>query len=71
MSFHVYQNWHRKRALVHRSHCSHCNNGQGKQPQDSGRNGKWHGPFSGKAAAAAFMQTFGYAETDLCRVCNP
>ena len=71
MSFHVYQNWHRRRALVHRSACSHCKNGQGTQPSDSGNNGKWHGPFDGRAAAVALMQGFGYGDTGLCKICKP
>jgi hypothetical protein len=71
VTYYVYENWHRKRTLVHRSSCSHCKYGQGTQPHDSGINGKWHGPFDSKGAAVALMQSFGYSELGLCKVCNP
>jgi len=59
MSYYAYQNWHRQRALVHLGSCGNCNHGQGKQPKDSGSNGKWHPPFVNRASAVALMQTFG------------
>jgi hypothetical protein len=71
MSFHVCQNWRRKRALVYRSGCSHCNNGLGKRSEDSGHNGRWHGPFDSRDTAVVLMQSFGYAVCGFCRVCNP
>jgi len=71
MSYYVYQNWHRKRALVHQSNCGQCKNGQGTQPHDSGHNGKWHGPFDNRGAAGALLQSFGYSDSGQCRVCKP
>jgi len=71
MSYHVYQNWRRNRTLVHRSTCSHCKNGQGTQPHNSGSYDKWHGPFGTRGAATALMQTFGYTDSGLCKVCKP
>ena len=71
MKYYVYQNWHRVRARVHLGTCSHCKNGQGTQPQDSGQNGKWHDPFDSKDAAITLMLSFRYADSDLCKVCRP
>ena len=47
----VYENWTHKRARVHMADCSHCNDGKGTQPSDSGQNGKWYGPFNERDAA--------------------
>ncbi len=44
--FWVYENWRRKRGAVHYTDCGRCNRGKGTQSEDSGKNGKWHGPLS-------------------------
>jgi len=71
MSFYVYQNWHRMRTRVHRDACSNCNDGRGKQPIDSGKNGKWQPPFDSCAAAVALMKSFGYPDSKPCEICKP
>jgi len=70
VTYYVYENWHRKRTLVHRSSCSHCKDGQGTQPHDSGINGKWHGPSTARCGSCLDAE-FGYSELGLCKVCNP
>ena len=47
----VYENWTHKRTRVHLAECGHCNHGRGTQASHSGRNSKWHGPFSDRAMA--------------------
>ena len=70
MEYYVYENWTRDRGRIHSGECGHCNHGQGNQPQDSGRNGKWHGPFE---RDAAFVYARGLNKSDMkpCSVCNP
>lgn len=70
MEYWVYENWTLKRARVHVDRCSYCNNGKGLQPVDSGRNGKWHGPFSTRLAALNKMKNFGYPDMKDCVVCS-
>lgn len=70
MSYWVYENWTHKRARVHRAKCSHCNDGRGVQPSDSGRNGKWYGPYDRDRAfdqAKALQQE----DTAACSFCVP
>jgi hypothetical protein len=71
MAYYVYENWHRRRALLHRGDCNNCKNGQGKQPYDSGNNGKWHGPIDSRSAAMSLMRGFGYGDIGQCQVCKP
>jgi hypothetical protein len=70
-NFWVYENWTHKRARVHRGDCSYCNDGHGTQPSDSGRNGKWHGPFSDRASAFATAERLKEADTKACYTCGP
>jgi hypothetical protein len=51
MDYWVYENWTVKKAKIHRSDCSHCNEGPGTHPGSNDRNEQWHGPFSTVAAA--------------------
>lgn len=71
MSFFVYQNWHRTRARLYRGGCSYCNLGGGTQPQDSGLNGKWYGPFDTRRVASSLMMSFAYADVGFCPFCKP
>lgn len=48
MSFHIYEHWTaEKKAVIHDSKCSRCNNGQGCHPNHprGNKNGRWIGPF--------------------------
>jgi hypothetical protein len=50
VNFYVYENWTHDRTRIHRGDCTFCNEGQGRGTEDSGRNGRWHGPFSREQA---------------------
>ena len=71
-SFYVYENWtvSPKKAIVHLGACSFCNSGRGVHQRASGRNGRWHGPYSSllneadQAAAAT-----GRERREHCRFC--
>lgn len=67
----VYENWTHKRARMHVAECSFCNKGRGFQPEDSGRNGRWIGPFSDREAASLALQNTGLADRNICPVCSP
>ena len=45
--FFIYENWRAEsKAVIHRSNCAWCRNGQGiHEEKKEGRNGQWHGPF--------------------------
>lgn len=68
--FWVYRNWTRKRAALHVAECGHCNNGKGVHDEDSGQNGGWKG-FMSFSEALAFLNSFGYKDARLCKVCSP
>jgi len=71
MSYFVYDNWTIDKARVHRSSCSHCNEGRGIHGNPSGKNSKWHGPFETVAAADAKAKSLRRNITDRCRSCVP
>jgi hypothetical protein len=50
--YYIYENWRRKRGRIHLAGCGYCNDGRGTQPEDSGKNGRWHGPLDGAEAFA-------------------
>src|SRR4051794_10089678 len=65
--FYIYENWTRKRGAIHCADCSHCNEGKGTQPEDSGRNGKWHGPYDRNDA---FRRAAGMQNIEPCKTCR-
>lgn len=67
----VYENWTHKRARVHKEECSHCNRGRGTQASHSGRNDKWHGPFSDRGTAFNAAARLRQDDTKGCAVCGP
>ena len=72
MAWWVYENWRAVtggKARVHRGSCGYCNDGEGFQPQDSGKNGKWHGPFDSKEQAFEYAKSLGRKTTDFCYRC--
>lgn len=69
--FYVYENWTRDKAVLHRAECSFCRNGQGLHVMDSGRNGKWHGPFDDRGTAMAAANGLRHSDTRACSVCRP
>jgi len=64
----IYENWTRKRGAIHHADCSYCNSGEGVQIEDSGRNGKWHGPYSREEA---FCRAATMLNIEPCKTCKP
>ena len=71
MPFYVYENWTHHRARVHQATCGCCNAGEGVHAEDSGRNGRWHGPIQDRAGAIALANGLGHRNTGLCGNCDP
>jgi len=69
MSHYVYENWTLSKAVVHTGTCGACNEGRGIRLKDSGRNGKWHGPFDDREAAMAFARSRRHPDTRFCARC--
>ena len=69
--YYIYENWHRKRGRIHLANCTYCNEGRGIEQADSGRNGKWHGPFNRNEAFATVERLQKGADIQPCAVCNP
>ena len=69
--FYVYENWTIDRARVHKGSCSYCNDGKGVQVADSGRNGKWRGPFVERKTAFDILAKLGRADAGACGKCKP
>ena len=67
----VYENWTRKRVCIHLGECGYCNHGLGTQSSDSGRNGKWHGPFADRAFAFDTATGLRQKDTKGCAACAP
>jgi hypothetical protein len=71
MAYFVYENWTHDRARIHRAHCGYCNDGRGTQPSDSGRNGKWHGPYDDRDLAFRVAKNLRRVDTQPCGICAP
>lgn len=73
MGWWIYENWTVERGgktIVHEGACAFCKEGRGIHKEDSGRNGKWHGPFDTKEAAYSYARQLGRARTDFCSFCS-
>jgi hypothetical protein len=70
--YYVYENWHRKRGAVHLADCSFCNQGRGMHERDSGRFGKWLGPYDRNEAfeKVEALQKEGI-DVQPCLICKP
>jgi len=70
MAFYVYENWRRKKAVVHKSDCPWCNFGKGIQQIDNGLNSRWLGEFPtlDKAISEAKMTN---QPIKFCKKCTP
>jgi hypothetical protein len=66
----VHENWTHDYARVHKAECSHCNDGRGTQPSDSGQNTKWHGPFSKRDEAYEAARRLQATDARGCTVCG-
>lgn len=71
MSYYVYENWIRDKAIVHRSDCSFCNNGRGLHGTRTTKSSTWHGPFDNAALALAKARSYNRQRTDVCEKCDP
>lgn len=67
----MYENWTADghKAKVHRGDCSHCNDGRGKDPDASDRNGQWHGGYSSREEAREHARSLTRNATD-CSFCG-
>jgi len=72
-AFWIYENWvAEKKAIIHKSGCSHCNNGTGTHKNVQGdKNGKWHGDFKSYDAARVFAQALKDRVVRDCGHCKP
>jgi len=52
----IYENWTLKKAILHRSLCGSCNDGNGIHPNKSDLNSEWH-PFETLTEGQAFLQS--------------
>jgi len=71
MTYYVYDDLPTNSAKLHVSSCSYCNNGKGFQPNVTGMNTKWHGPFNTLQEAEEIAVGTGRKYIDKCKVCNP
>lgn len=69
MSYYIYENWTHDRARLHAAECGYCNNGNGTQSSDSGKNGKWHGPYIVRQDAMNIMSRLMRADSKTCGSC--
>lgn len=69
--FWIYENWTHKRVRIHRAECGYCNNGRGTQATHSGRNDKWHGPYSNRSKAISEAVLLKQPDTKRCGTCDP
>lgn len=69
----VYENWTaEKKAVIHRSDCSHCRNGHGAHPNKLGnQNGRWHGSYDSYDGARTAALRLHDREVRDCRHCRP
>jgi hypothetical protein len=65
----VYENWTHKRARMHVAGCSFCNNGRSTQPEGSGRNGQWLGPFQQREDALKALEKTRQPDSAICGFC--
>lgn len=69
--FYVYENWVRDKAIVHRSDCSFCNEGNGLHGSRTTKSSTWHGPYETPAAAMTGAKRCRRTRTEGCATCSP
>ena len=69
MNFRVCENWTHEKAIVHKGGCSYCNDGRGIHGKGPDKNGKWHGPFSGRDAACLRARATKRDDVRSCKSC--
>lgn len=71
MAFYVYDNTRNRRARVHRSSCSWCNDGRGRDGMADPDNGRFYGPFATYRQAASSEPMRTRSDTGDCGHCAP
>lgn len=72
MRYYIYENWQaEKKAKVHKSSCSHCQNGNGTHNSKTDVNGKWHGPYNTFIVALNKANSLGDRTVSSCQHCKP
>jgi F-type H+/Na+-transporting ATPase subunit beta len=71
MSFWVYENWVRDKAMVHRADCPFCSNGNGLHGSRKTKSSTWHGPFDSADAALQKAKSCRKTRTEGCASCSP
>ena len=69
--YYIYENWTaEKKAVIHKSNCSYCNDGEGtKQGNATNLNGKWHGGFDNYEEALRVANSLENREVRKCGFC--
>ena len=72
MDYYVYENWRADdgKAKIHTADCSHCKQGQGKNPDAGTDNGRWLGPFDTLQKATNAAQATDRKVSN-CQHCSP
>jgi|KBSSwiStaDraftv2_1062776.scaffolds.fasta_scaffold3246659_1 hypothetical protein len=71
MSFWVYENWVRDKAIVHDEACAFCNEGNGLHGSRHTKSSTWHGPFETADAALGKATSCRRTRTEGCEKCSP
>ena len=71
MSFYVYENTVRDKAIVHRGNCSFCNEGAGLHGSRTTKSSTWHGPYASAHEAMVKAKACRRTRTEGCAVCSP
>jgi hypothetical protein len=71
MSYFVYENWVRDKAIVHKAACAFCSNGNGLHGSRLTKSSTWHGPFDSTADALAIAKSCNRTRTEGCEKCSP
>lgn len=71
MTYYIYENWTHNKAKVHYADCGSCKHGKGAHTGvDSGKHGRWHGPFETLDKAIEVANQTGQPASS-CGLCNP
>lgn len=70
MTYWVYENWRHKRARIHKSECSQCNNGRGKRGTNTSGSGRWLGPYESRDHASRMMHSIDQPDRGTCHFCS-
>lgn len=72
MTYYIYENWQagRRKAVIHRADCRHCNNGRGRSNGGyDPAHATWHGPYKDVDAAKEARQRLDVIVRKECEHC--